>query len=83
MLGWRFALLCRLGAQPQRYMLGLHGGTDYPHQLVAQRYEVGLLSQPGVEGGQGLCGILLPAVEAAVHQPLDALAQRAKHGCYQ
>jgi hypothetical protein len=36
LLGWLLALGRRLGAQPQRYLLGLHRFPGHPHQVVAQ-----------------------------------------------
>ncbi len=67
-------LLCRLGAQPQGGVLGLHGAPDHPDEAFTQGVEVGLLSQPGAEGGQRFGGVVLVAVEAPVHEPLHPAA---------
>ena len=61
-------------------MLGLHGAPGHFHQVFAQGIQVRLVSQPGVEGGKRLCGIVLPAVEAAIHERLHPLPQRAEQG---
>src|SRR4028118_1415846 len=68
----------RLGAQPQRGVLGLHGAPGYPYQVCAQSFEIRLFSKPGVEGLKSLCGIILPAVETAVYESLYPSAQRVE-----
>jgi hypothetical protein len=77
-------LLCLLalrscgGAQPHRHMGGLHGLPYYTHQIIAQRVKVGLVTQLGGEGFQGLPRVVLPAIEPAVHEPLHPATQRDK-----
>ena len=72
----------RLGAKPQADMLGLHGGTDYPHQLVAQGAQVRLVTQPDVEGGESLCGVVLPSVKASIHEALHPTPERVEQCGY-
>ena len=62
----------RLGAQPQRGVSRLHRLPNHPYQIVAQGFQVGLVPELGGEGFQGLPRVVLPAVEAAVDERLDA-----------
>ena len=57
-------------------MAGLHGVVDHPHQFLAERGQVYLITQAGAEGGQGAGGVVLAAVEAAADDGLDATAQK-------
>ena len=66
----------RLGAKPQGGVLGLHCSAYYPHQVVAEDVQVRLFAQPGVEGCQRLCCIILAAVEAPIYEKLDTSPQR-------
>jgi hypothetical protein len=68
-----FTLRRRLGTQPQRDVGGLHSLPHHPHQFLIQRFEVRLISQLHGEGFEGLPGVVLVAVEAAVYEGLNAL----------
>src|SRR5215218_10247134 len=72
----------RLGAQPQRHVCGLHGLPDYTFQITAQRFEIRLVPELGREGFQGLLCVVLPAVEAAVDEGLDAPTHRVEERRY-
>src|SRR4028119_635676 len=63
-------------------MLWLHGAPGHPHKIVAQRVEVRLVSQPGIEGFESLSGVVLAAVEASIHQRLDAASEGPEQGGY-
>jgi hypothetical protein len=54
----------------------LHRLVDYLSKLDGERLEVDLVAQPGAEGLERPLGVVLPAVEAAVDDPLDAAADR-------
>src|SRR5215204_2042920 len=66
------ALPGRIGTQPQRDMCGLHSLPYHPHQVFAQGVQVCLVPKLGGECFQGLSRVVLPAVEAAVYEGLDA-----------
>src|SRR5215203_3559365 len=61
----------------------LHSLSHYPYEVLAQGFKIRLLSQAGVKGLKGLSGIVLPAVEALIDEPLHPTAQRVEQGCYQ
>jgi hypothetical protein len=65
-----------IGPQPQRDVCRLHRLPDHPHQFGVQRLKIGLLSQLGGEGFEGLSSIVLAAVEAPIYERLDAASQR-------
>src|SRR5215211_2407490 len=64
-------------------MGGLHRLSHHPHQIVTQGIEVSFIPELGGEGLQGLCSVVLPPVEAAVHKPLHPTAQRVEQRRYQ
>src|SRR3712207_6563862 len=70
----------RLGTQPQRGGLGPPRDVGCPHEVVAQGVQICLLSQPGGEGGEGLCGVVLASVEAPIYEALDASPEGVEHG---
>src|SRR5829696_9460910 len=70
----------RLGAQPQRDVGGLHRLPHHPHQVVVQRLQVRLVAQLLAESFEGLRRIVLAAVEAAVYEGLDTMAEGVKQG---
>src|SRR5215210_5151752 len=62
-------------------MRRLHRFPHHSHQVVIEGFQVRLVLQLGGEHFQGLSSIVLPAVEAAVYQRLDATPQRSKQCC--
>jgi hypothetical protein len=56
----------------------LHRLPDHLYQIISQCFEVGLIAKLGRESFQGLCGVVLPAVEAAIYKRLDAASQRKR-----
>jgi hypothetical protein len=58
--------------QPQRDVGWLYRLVHHAHQLIAEPVQVGLITQLGREGFQGLSRIVLAAVEAPVYERLDA-----------
>jgi hypothetical protein len=72
----------RVGAEPQGGVGGLHRLSNHPQHLVAQGVEVRFLAQPGVESGERLGGVVLPPVEAAIHQCLHHTVQRVEQRRY-
>src|SRR5215211_1678832 len=72
----------RVGMQPQRDVRGLHRLPYHPHQILLQRLEVRLVPQLDGEGFQGLPGVVLAAVEAAVNEGLDAPTHRVEERRY-
>src|SRR5215204_551027 len=63
-------------------MRRLHRLPYHPYQVVAQRVQVGLVSEFGREGFQGLGCVVLPAIEAPVYEGLDAASQGHEQRCY-
>ena len=80
MLVGRLPLRSGIGAQPQRGVLGLYCCPYHPHQIVVEGVQVRFVAQPGVEGCQSTCRIVLPSVEAPVYERLDAPSQRVEQG---
>ncbi len=56
-------------------MAGLHRFLDDGYQLLAQGVQVHLLAQRGTEGRYNLGRIVLAAIEAAIDESLQTLAQ--------
>lgn len=75
-----FALRSQIGAQPQRYVRGLHSLSHHPRQVIGQGVQVRLVTQSRVEGGERLCGVVLVAVEATVNEALEASSERNDEG---
>src|SRR5215207_7432361 len=69
-------------AYPQRDVSRLHGLPYHSHQILIQRLEVRLVPQLDGEGFQGLPGVVLAAVEAAVNEGLDAPTHRVEERRY-
>src|SRR5215211_7645901 len=72
------ALGLRVGTQPQCDVLRLHRLLHHPYQAVAEGAQICLVTQPGVEGAEHLCRIILPAVETPVYNRLDTPSQRSE-----
>ena len=68
--------------QPQRDVGRLHRLPYHSHQILLQRLEVRLVPELDGEGFQGLLCVVLPPVEAAVDEGLDATSQRVEQGSY-
>src|SRR5829696_5590358 len=66
--------------QPQREVLGLHGLPHHPYQFAIECLQVRLIAQLGGEHLKGLSRVVLPSVEAPVHERLDAAAQGVEQG---
>jgi hypothetical protein len=60
----------------------LHRLPYHPYQVVVQSVQVCSVPQFGGEGFEDLRGIVLPAVEAPIHERLHPRTQRAEEGCY-
>src|SRR5215208_290266 len=69
-------------AQPHRDVGWLHGFHYDPYELASSGVEVRLVSELGREALQRLYRIVLPTVEAAVDETLDAAPQRVEQGGY-
>src|SRR5690606_10693555 len=67
-------------AQPDAQRLRLHGLLDDPQQLGRQRVEVGLVTDGGGEGLDGLLGVVASAVEAPVDGVLHPAADGQEEG---
>src|SRR5688572_23792526 len=63
-------------------MLRLHGFPYYTHQVVIEGFQVRLVLQLGGEVFQSLPRVVLPAVEAPIHERLHPPAQRVEQGGY-
>src|SRR5215208_1689778 len=61
-------------------MCGLHTLPYHPHQVFAQGVQVCLVPKLGGECFQGLSRVVLPAVEAAVYEGLDATSEGVEQG---
>ena len=68
--------------QPQRDVLWLHRLPYHPYQVIAQCVEIGIVTQLGGEGFQGLSGIVLLTVEAPVYEGLNTSSQGVEQRCY-
>src|SRR5215204_5867479 len=68
--------------QPQRDVGWLHRSSHDFDEVVTQGVKVRLVSKLGREGLQRLYRIVLPTVEAAVDQALDAAPQRVEESGY-
>src|SRR5215213_264568 len=77
------ALPGRIGTQPQRDVRGLHRLPNHPHQVVAQRLQVRLVSQLCGEGLEGLPSIVFPSVKAAVYERLYSPPEWIEQGRYE
>src|SRR5215204_5257669 len=62
-------------SQPQGNMRRLHRLPHHIYKVAVQLVEVRLIAQLRGECFERLCRIVLPAVEAAVYEVLDAAAQ--------
>jgi hypothetical protein len=82
LLACLLALWGGLGAKPQRNVLGLHGGPDHLYHMVSQGFQIRLFSQPGIEDGKRLRGVVLASVEASVYETLYTPPKRVEEGCY-
>src|SRR6266699_6481491 len=69
--GWR---------QPEPDMGGLHGLGDHGDQFLSQLLQVHLIAQGGTESFQRFGCIVPSAVEAAINDPLDGMAQGLEEG---
>jgi hypothetical protein len=70
----------RGGSKPEHDPGRLHGLVHDRQQLAAEGVEVDLVAQAGGERLDGLDGVVLAAVEAPVHDLLDAAAGRLEQG---
>ncbi len=61
-------------------MVSLATLTKSSLRASAQGIQVRLLSQAGVEGGKRLYGVVLAAVEAPIHERLDAASEGVEQG---
>ena len=66
--------------QPERDVFGLHGISNHGHEVVAEDIKVGFVAEPFAEGFERPSGVVLPPVEAAVYEALDAPAQWVEQG---
>src|SRR5829696_3234230 len=73
-------LLGSIGAQPQRDLGGLHRLLHHAHHFVAESLQIRLVAEPRGERFEGLYGIVLVPVEAAVDEGLDASPQGVEQG---
>ena len=71
-----------VGTQPQGDMGGLHRLPHDSYEVAAQGVQVSLVTQLGREGFQGLCCIILSAVEAPVYERLDAASSGVEQSRY-
>jgi hypothetical protein len=67
-------------AQPQGDMRRLHRLLHHRHQVLTQCCQVHFIAQSGAERFQRAGSIVLAAVEAAINDSLDAMAQRLGEG---
>src|SRR5215211_2776930 len=74
-------LLCPIGAQPQGDMRRLHRLPYHSHQFAVKCLQICLLSELRRECLKRLPGVVLPAIEPAVHESLHPPTQRDKQGC--
>jgi hypothetical protein len=58
----------------------LHRLTHHSHKVVAQRGQIGIITQLGGEVFECLPRVVLPPVEAAVYEGLDAMPQLCLRG---
>ena len=72
------ALRSCIEAQPQRDVGWLHRISYHPYQVIAQRLQVSFVAQLHREPFERLSRVVLPAVEAAVDERLDAMSKRAE-----
>src|SRR5215216_1450459 len=70
---------CR-GSKPQRDQAWLCGLVNDRKQLGGEGVKVELVAQTGAEGLDGLGRVVAAAVEAAIHDRLDAAAGRLEQG---
>jgi hypothetical protein len=68
-------------AQPERNMLGLDGIVNHLHQALRQALQVNFILNCGRQGLDRFSSIIFAAVEAPVDRCLQALLERAEHGC--
>ena len=68
------------GSKPERDLGWLHGLVHDRQQLAGEGVEVDLLAEAGGERLDGLGGVVLAAVEAAINHLLDPAAGRLKQG---
>ena len=61
-------------------MGGLHGLGDHGDQFLSQLLQVHLIAQGGTESFQRFGCIVPSAVEAAINDPLDGMAQGLEEG---
>ena len=62
-------------------MAGLHCLLDYFDKPLANLLKIHFVTQHLPKAGQGLLGIVAPAVKTAVNEILKALAQGIKQSC--
>jgi hypothetical protein len=60
----------------------LHGIFNDPDQVAAQSVQVHLVPQPDVESGQDPRSVVLPPIEAAIYETLEASTQGLEKGGY-
>ena len=68
--------------QPQRDVRGLHRLPYHPHQFGFQRVEVRLVPQLGRVGFESLSRVVLPALEATIHESLHPTPHRDERDGY-
>jgi hypothetical protein len=56
----------------------LHRVPNHTHEVIAEGFQIGLVSKLGREGFEGLPRVLLAAVEALVFKPLHSPPQEAE-----
>src|SRR5829696_10575093 len=71
------ALSDRLWSQPQRDVGRLHRLPHHAYEVVVQRFDIRLVPEFGGEFFEGLRGLVLAPVNAAVYERLDASPRRS------